>query len=86
MTIYFTRFVDRDSIRMLSLYYHELMGKIKQHERKNYLMVNDYMLDNIKRIDDTKILINMDNELPDYMTLKNVVILITCIIKGDGKF
>ena len=43
------------------------------------------MLNNIKRIDDTKILINMDDKLPDYMTWKNVIILITCIIKGDGK-
>ena len=31
-------------------------------------MVNGCMLNNIKRIDDTKILINMDDKLPDYMT------------------
>ena len=30
-------------------------------------------------------MIDTDDKLPDYVTLKNVVILITCI-KGDGKF
>ena len=50
--IYFTRYVHRKLIKVLSLHYHELMGKIKEHEGKKYLMVNDYMpdrvLDNIK--------------------------------------
>ena len=32
---------------MLSLYYHELMGKIKEHEGKKYLMVKDYMLNKV---------------------------------------
>ena len=52
LMIYFTRYVHRKLIKMLSLHYHELMGKSKEHERKRYLMVNDYMpdrvLDNIK--------------------------------------
>ena len=52
LTIYFTRYVHRKLIKMLSLHYHEVMGKIKEHEGKKYLMVNDYMpdrvLDNIK--------------------------------------
>ena len=52
LMIYFTRYVHRKLIKMLSLRYHELMGKNKEHERKRYLMVNDYMpdrvLDNIK--------------------------------------
>ena len=52
LMIYFTRYVHRKLIKMLSLHYHELMGKNKEHERKRYLMVNDYMpdrvLDNIK--------------------------------------
>ena len=68
---------------MLSLYYHELMGKIKEDEGKKYLMVNDYVLD---KFDDTKILIDIDDKLPDYITFKNVVILRTCIIKDDAKF
>ena len=59
-------------------------------------MVNDYMqgniLDKIKEtisivnFDDTKILIDTDNEMLYYITLKSVVILITCVIKNDGKF
>ena len=43
--IYFTRYVHSKSIKMLSLHCHELMGKIKEHEEKKYLMVNDYILD-----------------------------------------
>ena len=59
-------------------------------------MVNDYMLDKvldeiketigIVKCDDTKILNDIDDKLPDYNTLKYVVILITCIIKDDGKY
>ena len=59
-------------------------------------MVNDYMLDKvldkiketigIVKFDNTKILIDTDDKLQDYITLKNVVILITCIIKDDDKF
>ena len=29
---------------------------------------------------------NIDEKLPDYIILKNVMILITCIIKVDAKF
>ena len=75
---------------MLSLHYHELMGKIQKHEGKTYLMVDDYMLgrvlDKIKetigieKFDDTRILIDTDT------TLKKVVLLMTCIIKDGTKF
>ena len=71
------------------------MGKMEENERKNSLMVNDYMLDNIfdkiketigiVKFDDTKILIDWDEKLLNYVNLKNVVILITCIIKDDAK-
>ena len=84
------------SIKMLSLHHHELMGKITKHEAKKYLMVNDYMLDKvldkiketigIAELDDTKILIDADDKLLDYIPLKNVVILITCVIKDHPKF
>ena len=57
-------------------------------------MVNDYItdiiLDRIKKIigigkfDNTKILIDTDDKLPNDITLKNVAILITCVIKDDG--
>ena len=56
-------------------------------------MVIDYMLykvlDKIKEtigivsFDDTKNFIDTDDKLPDNTTLKNVVILITCVIE-DG--
>ena len=59
-------------------------------------MVDNYMLDImieqikkrivIEKFDNTKILIGTDDKLPDDITLKNVAILITCVIKGDGKF
>ena len=60
------------------------------------MTVSDYMLDKvldkikerigIVKLVDTNILFDMDDKLPDYITLKNVVILITCIIKDDGTF
>ena len=49
-------------------------------------MVDDYMLDkvlnkiknitDIEKFDDTKILIDTDDKLPDDITLKNVIILV----------
>ena len=58
-------------------------------------MVNDYIIDkvldkiketiDISKFDDTKILTDTDDKLPDYITLKNAGILITCIINGDCK-
>ena len=35
LTISFTRYVPRFSIKMLNLHYHELMGKMEECERKN---------------------------------------------------
>ena len=32
---------------MLSLYYHKLMAKVKEDERRKYLMIDDYVLDNL---------------------------------------
>ena len=32
---------------MLSLHYHELMGKIEEHEGNKYLMVDEYILDKV---------------------------------------
>ena len=59
-------------------------------------MINDYyllneVLDTIKEIlgtekfDSTKTLIDTDDELPENITLKSVVILMTCVIKNDSK-
>ena len=52
----------------------------------------DKVLDKIKEVigiekfDNTKILIDTDNKLPDDITMKNIVIIIICIIKDDSKF
>ena len=64
-------------------------------KKKNNLMVNDILdkvLDMIKEIieidkfDNTEILIDTDDKLPDDITLKNILILMTCFIKDDGNF
>ena len=59
-------------------------------------MVDDYILDRvldkiikiigIGKFDDRKILIETDNKLPDDIILKNVVILINCVIEDGDKF
>ena len=76
--IYFTRYVQSKSIKMLNLHYYELMGKIEEHEGKKYLMIDDYMLDkvldrineliNIEKFDVTKISVGEDDKLPDQIT------------------
>ena len=81
---------------MLSLHYHELMENIEEHEGKKCLIVDGYMLnkelDNVKEIigieqfDNIKILIDTVDKFPDNISLKNFVLLITCIIKDDGEF
>ena len=96
MTIYFTRYVHKMLIKMLSLYYHESMRKIEEHEGTKCFMFNDFMvnkpLDKIKemisieKFDNTKILSDTDQKLSDDITLKNVVILMACVIKDDDDF
>ena len=64
--------------------------------KKKYLIIDDYRLDkvwdkikeiiSIDKFDNAKILIDTDDKLPDYITFKNFVILMTCAIKDDGKF
>ena len=58
-------------------------------------MVDDYTLDkvldrnnriDIGKLDDTKILIDTDDKLPDGITLKNAVILMTCFIRDGDRF
>ena len=66
---------------MLSLSYHELIGRIEEYEGKNYLMIDDYMLDKvlekikdiigIKKFDDTKILIDIPDKQADEVSSKN---------------
>ena len=57
------------------------MGKVKEHVGKKYLMINDYVLDKvldkinetkgIAKLDNLKILSDVDDLLPDQITLKN---------------
>ena len=35
LVFYFARYVHSEAIKMLSLYYYELMGKVKEHEETN---------------------------------------------------
>ena len=63
---------------------------------KEYLIVDYYKLDKaldkIKEIigteifDDTKLWVNMDDTLPEDITLKNIVILMNFIINAGNKF
>ena len=73
LVIYFTRYVHSKLIKMLSLYYHELMGKVKIYEVKKFLMIDGYVLNKvldkikeiigIKKFDDTKVLIDTDEKV-----------------------
>ena len=64
--------------------------------KKEYLIIDDYRLDkvwdkikeiiSIDKFDNAKILIDTDDKFPDYITFKNVVILIACAIRDHGKF
>ena len=47
MVIYFTRYVRKKSIKILRLYYDELIGKTEEREGKKVLMVDDYMLNKV---------------------------------------
>ena len=40
----------------------------------------------IEKFDDTKIFIHTDDKLPDNITLKIAMILMTCVIKHDCEF
>ena len=67
-------------MKMLSLHYYELIGKIDEPEGEKYLVVDDYMLYKvlgkikeiigIEKFDDTNILIDKVDILPDDITLK----------------
>ena len=80
LVIHFTRYIHSKSLKTLSMYYHGLMTKTEEHEGKKIFMVDDYLLgkifDKIKEIidiekfDDAEILIDMDDKLPHYITLK----------------
>ena len=76
----------------MSLYfYYELMRKTEEYERQNCLICDDNILDKVlniikealsnQKFDDTKILIDTDNKLSDDFTVKNIMNLITVLLK-----
>ena len=80
---------------MLNLYYDKSIGKTEKYEERKCFMVNDYtlvkVLDKIKKIaieklDDIRILIDTGDKFLDNITLKNVVVLMTCVIKESDNF
>ena len=59
------------------------MGEIEEYERRKHFIVNDYMLNKVW--DKIKETIDTDGQLPDDIILKYIVILITCVMKDNGK-
>ena len=92
LLIYFTRYIHTKLIKILILYYHELIEAIEEHGGKKYLIVDDFMLDkvlnkireiiSIEKFDNTKILIDTDDELPDDIAL----MLMKYVVKGGNNF
>ena len=66
---------------MISLYYYELVGKVKKHEGKNTLMIDSYVVDKvldkiketvaIEKFDDFKTLINTIEKCCDINDMHN---------------
>ena len=64
--------------------------------KEKYFVIGDHMLDgvldkikviiDIKKFGETKILIDTDDKLADEVNLRNVAVLISCIMKNDDKF
>ena len=83
LAIHFIRYVHIKSIKMLSLYYHELMEKVKKNRGRKYFMIDDYVLDKVlgkikeiigfEKFDETKIY-NTHDRLPDDITFINILI------------
>ena len=59
LVIYFTRYIHKEPVKMLSICYHELMGKTEEHEGKKCFMVDDQMLGKV--IHKIKEIIGIDN-------------------------
>ena len=55
------------------MYYNKVLQKIKEKV-------------DIEKFLDTKILVDTDDKLSYYISFKKAVILMTFVIKGDGKF
>ena len=78
--IYFTIYDSGKSMRILSLHYNKLKGKIEKKKGERYFIACHFILNKvldkikemigIKKYADTKILVDTDDELPIYITLK----------------
>lgn len=77
MVICFTRYVHSNCIIMNQ-------WESFKNMKKMFLMTDNNMVEKV--FDNTKMLIVIDNKLPDDVALKNVVILMTCVIKENDKF
>lgn len=64
-------------MRKKLIYNHYILDKVLDKNKETWGIVQFHY---------TKILSDTDNKLPDYIILKNAMILIICIIKYDGKF
>ena len=94
LLIYSTRYVQSKSIKLASLYYDELIGKLKEYREIKYLMVDYYMLDKVSdkikeviatgKFEDTKMLVVTADKLPDDINFEKYVIYHT--IKDNDKF
>ena len=70
------------------------MGKVKEHvEKKKCFVINDCgkdkvlgRIEEIKKLDNSKMWIDTNDKLPDQISLKYFVILVTCAIKDARKF
>ena len=89
--LYFVRYVHSKSKKMLIPLFNGLIDKIEENKGKSCLIIDDYILDKVldklkkiigtEKCDDTKILIDTNNKFLDHISLKNVVILMTCFVK-----
>ena len=78
--IYFTIYDSGKSMRILSLHYNKLKGKIEKKKGERHFIACHFILNKvldkikemigIKKYADTKILVDTDDELPIYITLK----------------
>ena len=81
---------------MLSLYFHELIRKIEEYERKKHLMIDDNILDkvldkikkikDIGKFDDIRFWLIQMISCQMILLCKNVVVSITCVIKDGDIF
>lgn len=91
LIISFVSYILKKSIKILSPHFQELVGKVKKYNAEKYLMVTDSVSNKIEKVVGTefgknKILIDTDDKFPNDIFLKEVFIILTCIIKDDCNY